>query len=96
MVKVGERRGGDEKNPYNAIIIPVSKLLGTQRHNFERTQTTVPDEWRKQLEAGKFRRIEHQGNRHMMFQSGESLYPENSAYLDTLTTSIQNLPVISE
>jgi hypothetical protein len=105
MVKVSERRGGDEKNPYNAIIVPVSKLLGTQRHDFEKTQPTMPGHWRKRLEEGKFRRIEHDGSRHIQFKSKEGgivayLVPReclgDTSYLERLTTSIQNLPVISE
>jgi hypothetical protein len=105
MVKVGERRGEDEKNPYDATIVPVRKLLGTTRADFEAVQVKIPDLWEERYKAGKFRRIEHDGSSHILFRTKEGgtiayLVPKeclsDSRHVEALTTSIQNLPAISE
>jgi hypothetical protein len=63
------------------------------------------DKWMKQLEAREFRQIEHDGSRHVLFQSGDGgivayfippKYLRNSSNIEKLRTSIQDLPVISE
>ena len=97
MVKVGDRRGEDEKNLYDATIVPVRKLLGTTRADFEAVQVKIPDVLEERYKAGKFRRIEHDGSSHILFRTKDGgtiayLVPKeclsDRRHVDALTTSI--------
>jgi hypothetical protein len=104
MVKVNERRKEVDKNPYDAVIQKLQTSVRKLRSKTLEQDNGVKESWVRLYEEGMFRRIEHDGSRHVMLQGYDCgiigyIVPAGCLrdidHVNILSKSIENLPSLS-